>query len=642
MAVEKTFRVSADTGDADDKLKGLEKEMRKVGKTARKTRKDVKEVGDNVKDNTKNVKKNTEEVQANTEAQTKGLAALKKLTAGMTGFGLAVKATGVKLLVDAIDFLKESIMNTQPAMDLMEKISIGISIAFQKVFDAVSSSNVSFEATGKVLGSLIKGTLNVLVITIEGLKLGILVAQRAWENSFFGNKDPDKLKRLNAEIAETKDRIKETQGELRSNIKNVATNFVDAVGEIANGVTEIAGNAVEAIASIDLEEVTNQAERVLALRKEAEKAALRTTQIQTEYQALIEAAQSAQGKENLSLAEKERLIKESARLRQELIEKTKEQVQIEAESLRQQAEISGLDEDKLAYQEKLAEIKQLEADIDSDILATNEELRDLETERLEAGFAATERNIALAEIEADQALAAEQSEQKKFEIQKENLENLTNLRLAALDEQMAQLDTESELYKQLADERLMLEKEYQSEVQALEQETADFRRDLDQELQDAKFDIALSGFDALGALSEAFAGEDAARAKKAFNIQKRLSQGQALVATYQAIIGALKAEGADGLLPFPVRVANAAIAGATGLAQVASIQRTSFESPEADVDIPTAASRTPEFNIVGTGGLNQLAQSVSQERPVRAYVVGSDVTTQQELDRNRINTASFG
>ena len=460
MAVEKTFRVSADTGDADDKLKGLEKEMRKVGKTARKTRKDVKEVGDNVKDNTKNVKKNTEEVQANTEAQTKGLAALKKLTAGMTGFGLAVKATGVKLLVDAIDFLKESIMNTQPAMDLMEKISIGISIAFQKVFDAVSSSNVSFEATGKVLGSLIKGTLNVLVITIEGLKLGILVAQRAWENSFFGNKDPDKLKRLNAEIAETKDRIKETQGELRSNIKNVATNFVDAVGEIANGVTEIAGNAVEAIASIDLEEVTNQAERVLALRKEAEKAALRTTQIQTEYQALIEAAQSAQGKENLSLAEKERLIKESARLRQELIEKTKEQVQIEAESLRQQAEISGLDEDKLAYQEKLAEIKQLEADIDSDILATNEELRDLETERLEAGFAATERNIALAEIEADQALAAEQSEQKKFEIQKENLENLTNLRLAALDEQMAQLDTESELYKQLADERLMLEKEY--------------------------------------------------------------------------------------------------------------------------------------------------------------------------------------
>jgi len=207
---------------------------------------------------------------------------------------------------------------------------------------------------------------------------------------------------------------------------------------------------------------------------------------------------------------------------------------------------------------------------------------------------------------------------------------------------MAVLDKESELYKELADQKKVIEAEYQNEVRELDNETFELRKEKEEELRDAKFEIASAGLEALSDIAEAFAGEDEERAKKAFNIQKRLSQGQALVATYQAIIGALKAEGADGLLPFPVRLANAGIAGVTGLAQVASIQRTQYGGGSATIDTPTAPSQTPQFNIVGTSGFNQLAQSVSRERPVRAYVVAGDVTTQQELDRNKVNTASFG
>ena len=216
------------------------------------------------------------------------------------------------------------------------------------------------------------------------------------------------------------------------------------------------------------------------------------------------------------------------------------------------------------------------------------------------------------------------------------------MRLAALDEQMAQLDIESELYKQLANEKLLIEQDYQNQVQEMDFETKEVKRENQNELQDMYFDMALAGFDAVSALAEAFASEDEERARQAFMIQKRLSQGQALVATAQAVVGALKAEGSDGLLPFAVRVTNAAIAGAMGLAQVATISRTQFGGDTGDVDLPTAPSRTPQFNMVGTSGVNQLAQSVSQERPLRAYVVGSDVTTQQELDRNRVNTSTFG
>jgi hypothetical protein len=47
----------------------------------------------------------------------------------------------------------------------------------------------------------------------------------------------------------------------------------------------------------------------------------------------------------------------------------------------------------------------------------------------------------------------------------------------------------------------------------------------------------------------------------------------------------------------------------------------------------------PNFNVVGNNGLNQLAQL--QMQPIKAYVVGSEVSTQQALDRNRITNGTL-
>lgn len=48
---------------------------------------------------------------------------------------------------------------------------------------------------------------------------------------------------------------------------------------------------------------------------------------------------------------------------------------------------------------------------------------------------------------------------------------------------------------------------------------------------------------------------------------------------------------------------------------------------------------SPNFNIVGNSGINQLAQL--QQQPTKAYVVSGDVTTAQSLDRNRIENATL-
>lgn len=51
----------------------------------------------------------------------------------------------------------------------------------------------------------------------------------------------------------------------------------------------------------------------------------------------------------------------------------------------------------------------------------------------------------------------------------------------------------------------------------------------------------------------------------------------------------------------------------------------------------------PSFNVVGAAGQNQLAAAIAgtQQQPVKAYVVSSDVTTAQQLDRNIIQSASI-
>ena len=83
-------------------------------------------------------------------------------------------------------------------------------------------------------------------------------------------------------------------------------------------------------------------------------------------------------------------------------------------------------------------------------------------------------------------------------------------------------------------------------------------------------------------------------------------------------------------------VARAAISTATILSQ--KIQ----DSPSAS-SLSTGSGPQAQFNIVGSSQTNQLAATIGaqQNKPIRTYVVGSDVETQQALDRNRRSTATF-
>lgn len=170
----------------------------------------------------------------------------------------------------------------------------------------------------------------------------------------------------------------------------------------------------------------------------------------------------------------------------------------------------------------------------------------------------------------------------------------------------------------------------------------------EKEAQDRKDLIALQvstvkgGFDLLGELATTFAGNSEKAQRKAFNIQKAASIASALIDTYTAAAGVFR----DTKGGLPIRIAATTIAVGAGLARVAQISKTQFNSSNSggggggvNASLPQETQQAPQFNIVGNASANPLAQLGNA--PVQAYVVSGEVTSAQSLERNRIKSATL-
>jgi len=194
-------------------------------------------------------------------------------------------------------------------------------------------------------------------------------------------------------------------------------------------------------------------------------------------------------------------------------------------------------------------------------------------------------------------------------------------------------------YLQLTRDRAVLDAEY-----------ARNSKELDQEVNAARFQMYKDGLSAISQLSAAFAGEDEESKKRQFEFQKKLSLATAVISGIEAVQNAYTtAQKSPYTAAFPgYPYVQAGLAAAFSVAQIASISRTQFESADTgSIDSGSSAASAPtvpQFNVVGRGGINQLADSVNaiNNRPVRAYVVAGEVTSQQNLNRRRARTATFG
>ena len=163
---------------------------------------------------------------------------------------------------------------------------------------------------------------------------------------------------------------------------------------------------------------------------------------------------------------------------------------------------------------------------------------------------------------------------------------------------------------------------------------------------DAKLQLNSDVLGAINGLVQAFAKEDERSARRAFKVNKAVGIAQAIISTAQGVIAQL-AVPQDALTG--ANFVKAGIVATTGAAQIATIAKTEFKgasggaSSPSVTGVPSASAAAPTFGNIGDTGVNQLAQTLGQQgkQPVKAFVVSSDVTSAQSLDRKKIQNSTL-
>lgn len=163
--------------------------------------------------------------------------------------------------------------------------------------------------------------------------------------------------------------------------------------------------------------------------------------------------------------------------------------------------------------------------------------------------------------------------------------------------------------------------------------------------KEEKLKAAEATANTLGALSELL-GKETAAGKAAAVASATISTFLSAQKAYESTVGIPIV----GPVLAPI---NAGIAIAAGLKSIKSIlavktpkgnggSMPSISSPTLGSSANASVAAAPSFNVVGTSGQNQIAQSIGNQAPVKAFVVANEVSSQQSLDRNIVKTATLG
>ena len=187
------------------------------------------------------------------------------------------------------------------------------------------------------------------------------------------------------------------------------------------------------------------------------------------------------------------------------------------------------------------------------------------------------------------------------------------------------------------DDKLITEEQYNAKVKFLAEQRKKIG-DLEVAWKRAQVGNMGNAFAQLASL----AGESTA-AGKAFAV------AAATISTYSS------AQAAYESAFFPVKTTASPILGAiyagvavaSGLANIQKIL--AVKTPGGGGGGGSVSAPTPpaQFNVVGASGVNQLSESLNvqnrdADKPLRAFVVSSDVTTAQGMDRQIIRSATLG
>lgn len=321
----------------------------------------------------------------------------------------------------------------------------------------------------------------------------------------------------------------------------------------------------------------------------------------------------------------------------------KKRIASEKEIAEEKARLQKLADEKLALDMKSAEdainiLNQLKENVET---PAQKEQREFEEKKaiLEANNLSTEELTKqhlenLAKITADEnaiKIAKEDSEwlrQQELTLKKNEYDKLVLTQ--KFDAEYLAAEGNAELQKEL-------KRKLNEDLAGIDKEAKEKEIALENSVKDAKVDIANQ---TLNLISEI--------AGKGSKVGKAVAIAQATLSGVQGVQNAFTTASASPITTvFPAYpFIQAGLAGAFSAVQIAKLAKgekasggSSGGGGSAGVQAPSA----PSFNLVQGTGTNQIAQGLAnQTQPLKAYVVGSDVTNQQQLDRNIVQGATLG
>jgi hypothetical protein len=589
VAVKKTIELEVDLKKAQQDIEDIREQFVDLQKSVEGVRKEGKKTNDNLK---------------------KGFSGLRgavdRIKKGFSSMGVALKAIPIAIALEAFNLFKQVLGENQ-------RLSDAFSIALGTV------SNVFNDFVNFVLdnGSKVTGFFKAI-----------------FEDPLQSIKDLGSA--IKANIIERFESALEAIGFLGDAIVKV---FKGDFAGAAESAKEAGKELIDSVTGVDdtFDKVANTTEKVVKVLKDVAVSAFEGAKAEVELGKAAQIAAAEQEKlrlVNLKAAEEQRQIRDDV----------SKDIDVRIEANRKLGKIieEGIKQELLLAQQQ--------ADAAAAALANNSDKVELIAEDIRA-------QARLLEIE--ERLGGQRSEQlvNETSLLREKLDLQNATAIASSEEILRTLEGQKliedgildrlDLERQVAEEQKRIAQEQFDNTAAIFKEgTIEFENalkernaaeenfnninvSLKKQEEEAKLAIVADGLGAIAGLL----GEQSVAGKA-------VAVATSIINTYQGMTKALGQTGIFGV------VAAAGVL-ASGMASVKKIIATKIPNAPDNVgsgglaNTVTETAQAPAFNVVGASPINQIAQTLNNQQPVKAFVVSGDVTTAQQLDRNIISESGI-
>ena len=570
-------------------------------------------------------------------------------------FGGALKATGIGLVVALVGGLVAAFSENESAMKKLEPIMEGMKKAFQGIFRAVEP----------IFDIFVDLATDALPYVTQGI--GMVYSSLMAFFTLIKEVGTGAMQILEGIFTMDTDKISSGLDSVTGSFAKTADSYTTSMKRFADGSKELTAAEKEA-----LEKQKEKAEKEKELREKNLKDAAekRRKLIEQDKKALEEALSN----ELLTFEQRRKLVADDHLISKEDRKKFNDEINKD--------ERKANEEHKKAIDDLNKKYDDIKLNREADTAVKKEELlyNNAKKEIEALAKTETEKNELLLKLEAEHTI------NKAAAVEADN-QAIKDLKQRYADEQ-AQIDADTEVEKEELDYQKRLaeiakieghETEKAALIEKLNKDHADRllvagKSDAEKQIalekakRDAKIKFATDTTNSLMAISDALLG----KSKAGMAVQKALTLTQIGIDSAAAIGKAstlANAEGVAAQLAFPTvpgigTAARVVSYIATGAQVLSNVQRAKAllsggggggggatsapapampsAAPSAPTAIETPTALTPSANVLQSSGINQLASTLGGQAPIKAYVVGKDVSTQQSLDRNIVNTATLG